>query len=474
MFEIDNGIYDRIATGKKLTAIDLFCGAGGTTTGFAMSGLVDTKICINHDENAIRNHKINHPECLHVIEDIRDFNVKLLPEINILWASLECTHFSVAKGGDSRDPDSRSLANYMPRYIRQTNPDYFIVENVMEFRNWSVLRQKTDKNGDLVFKASGEPWMIPDTNTKGEGLLYLAWVETICRLGYWHKWQKIDVADHNAYTSRSRYIGVFAKKGLPISFPNPTNHKQGGKIGLKPWRPVREVLDFSNPGKSVFGREKPLVDNTLRKIRKGLEKFHKSNTSYFIKYYGSGKNIADVNQPSPTITTKDFAGLVSIDFLYNQFGNGSSCQAIPADAIISNGSHSFIPCFLSDYDNYNKVYCSVNKPHPTVLASKRYTRLIEVVGGKGQLIIKNADSRQMIKLKKLCKLLGIKDIKMRMLTVDELLKIQGFPANYKLEGTQEQMKKYIGNSVVPILACRLIEKLHQVLLANTHKKAKIA
>ena len=124
-------------TNTKLTAGDLFCGAGGTTTGFDNSGLIDVKFCVNHDPLAIRSHAKNHPGCLHHTEDITAFNEKQLPKVDVLWASLECTHFSRAKGGESRDPDSRSLAEHMYRYIQQCEPDFFIVENVIEFLSWS-------------------------------------------------------------------------------------------------------------------------------------------------------------------------------------------------------------------------------------------------------------------------------------------------------------------------------------------------
>jgi DNA (cytosine-5)-methyltransferase 1 len=131
--------------------IDLFAGAGGTTTGIHLAGLENVKVvaCINHDYNALMSHWLNHPNCMHFVEDVRDFKVvealrelvnKLRSEfpgckIN-LWASLECTNYSKAKGGLPRDADSRTLAHALFMYIDELQPDYVWIENVREFMSW--------------------------------------------------------------------------------------------------------------------------------------------------------------------------------------------------------------------------------------------------------------------------------------------------------------------------------------------------
>lgn len=134
----------------KLLYIDLFCGAGGTTTGVEqaeLNGQACAKViaCVNHDVNAIASHQANHPDTLHFIEDIRTLDlteltihlnrmrVKYPNALVVLWASLECTNFSKAKGGQPRDADSRTLAEHLFRYIKQLDPDYIQIENVEEF-----------------------------------------------------------------------------------------------------------------------------------------------------------------------------------------------------------------------------------------------------------------------------------------------------------------------------------------------------
>lgn len=149
----------------KIYWIDLFCGAGGTSTGIHLSNENNKVLaCVNHDANAIKSHLENHPETIHFTEDIRNFNVvlnlkKIVKEIREkepkaiinLWASLECTNFSIAKGGQPRDADSRTLANDMFMYLEHLKPDYFYVENVREFMAWGPL----DHNGKPISKDKG-------------------------------------------------------------------------------------------------------------------------------------------------------------------------------------------------------------------------------------------------------------------------------------------------------------------------------
>ncbi len=154
----------------KLLYIDLFCGAGGTSTGVENArykGMNCAKViaCVNHDKNAIASHTANHPDTLHFTEDIRTLDLSSLMEHLrkcrnhypnakiVLWASLECTNFSIAKGGCSRDADSRTLAEHLYRYVETINPDYIQIENVKEFMTWGPLIAKvvTDKKTDAQY-----------------------------------------------------------------------------------------------------------------------------------------------------------------------------------------------------------------------------------------------------------------------------------------------------------------------------------
>lgn len=310
--------------------IDLFCGAGGTTTGLAQARnqhgdpVAIVAACVNHDAKAIKSHWMNHPEIIHYEEDIRTLDlsplVKLINQYRkaypwakiVLWASLECTNFSKAKGGQPRDADSRTLAEHLYRYVSALKPEYIQIENVVEFMSWGPL----DKNGKPVSRRNGSEW--------------LKWRRHMNAYGYYDEWREMNSADFGAYTSRNRLFGCFAKDGsipgdhrLPIAWPDPTHAKEGtGKTdlfgnGLKKWKPVKDVLDFDDEGKSIFGRNKPLSPKTLERIYAGLIKYVAGGKDAFIQKYYSGRpmgKVIPVTGPLGTITTVANQSLVQASY----------------------------------------------------------------------------------------------------------------------------------------------------------------
>ena len=255
----------------RLLYVDLFCGAGGTSTGVELSTLHGEKCakvvaCVNHDANAIASHLANHPEAKHFTEDIRTLDMVPLAAVVekarleyptaklVLWASLECTNFSKAKGGQPRDADSRTLANHLFRYIEALTPDCIQIENVVEFMSWGEI----DENGKPIDRLNGTD--------------YVRWCNRVQSYGYTFQWRELNAADFGAYTSRKRFFGQFVRHGLAGAFPEPTHCKNGYDVGgmfpmhLEKWRDVRDVLDFEDEGESIFGRKKPLVEKTLNRI----------------------------------------------------------------------------------------------------------------------------------------------------------------------------------------------------------------
>lgn len=409
---------------KQLLYIDLFCGAGGTSTGVNSARLdgeqcAEVIACVDHDANAIASHASNHPDALHFTEDIRTLELSPLVEhlescriknpdaLTVLWASLECTNFSKAKGGQPRDADSRTLAEHLFRYIEAIDPDYIQIENVEEFMSWGEV----DENGK------------PFSTDKGRS--YLRWVNNVKRYGYNFEHRILNAADYGAYTSRKRFFGIFAKKGLPIVFPEPTHSKNGEAAlfdTLHKWKPVREVLDLEDEGKSIFDRKKPLSDKTLERIYAGLIKFVAGGKQAFMVKYNSmnqrGRYVApSLEDPCPTVATQGRLALASVQFLSKQF-SGS-----PDDKNIS-----------------------IEAPAGTI------TTVISTESGDFAIAVYDTDSPIMVKIKEFMALYRIVDIKMRMLKISELKLIMGFPEDYVLIGTQADQKKFIGNAVEVTIA----------------------
>jgi len=433
---------DNINYSPRMKFVDLFCGAGGVTSGIEKAQSLGKKIadviaCVNHDPIAIESHRSNHPNAFHYAEDIRTLNIRpLIQLVNshredyiCLWASLECTNFSKAKGGLPRDADSRTLANDLFRYIDGINPDYVFIENVEEFMSWGPLNEQ------------GKPI------SKLEGIDYIKWVENVKSRGYNFDWKILNSADYGAYTSRKRFFGIFAKRNLPITFPEPTHSKKPQNdifMKQKKWKPVKEVLDFNDKGESIFGRKKNLSENTLKRIYAGLLKYVAGGKDVFLnKYHGNGENILGIEDTCSTLSTKDRLALVSCFLINRQYNNtGSSIEN---------------PCFT--------LIASMNK-------RPGYLIQTSMCSFRNQGIkIDNTDSDTLKKIKEFMILFGIVDIKMRMLRVSELLKIQGFSEGYILKGNQSDQKKFIGNSVVPIVAQKLIESIYESLIRINSKVA---
>lgn len=548
----------------KLLYVDLFCGAGGTTTGVEQASINGDKCakviaCVNHDPNAILSHAANHPDTLHFTEDIRTLNLApLLEHVEmkkrehpdayvVLWASLECTNFSRAKGGQPRDADSRTLAEHLFRYIETLRPDYIQIENVEEFMSWGELDEE------------GKPL------SKDQGRDYQRWICQVQKYGYDYDYRILNAADFGAYTSRKRFFGQFARLGLPMSFPVPTFAKIGGDDPLfgevyKKWRPVREVLDLNDEGTSIFARKKPLCEKTLERIYAGLVKFvaggKKKHESWILKYNSMNRqkhhNAPSIEEPCPTVAVQNRLGLVKLNFLSKQFSGDpmSKAQSIerPAGAVTCIDHHAFVTAYFGN--GYNS---SIEEPNPTITTKERHAivsidlnepmpdvpldkvkimsrqfianeysgggqissledvspailttpkqkmvtaeqylmnpqykseggsldnpcftliarmdkmppYLITTEQGDLAIVIGKEDTPMTCKIKEFMAMYGIIDIKMRMLNIGELKRIMGFPADYVLYGTQAEQKKFIGNAVEVNMSKVLCEALAEKLL----------
>lgn len=523
---------------KHLLYIDLFCGAGGTSTGVSSARLhndpcAEVIACVNHDANAIASHAANHPQALHFTEDIRTLELSPLnthiekckaenPDaLIVLWASLECTNFSKAKGGLPRDADSRTLAEHLYRYIEAIDPDYIQIENVEEFMSWGAL----DDNGKPV--------------SKDRGRCYVRWVNKVKRYGYNFDHRILNAADYGAYTSRKRFFGIFAKKGLPIVFPKQTHSKKAEHTlfgDLEQWKPVRDVLDFEDEGNSIFDRKKPLAEKTLERIYAGLIKYIAGGTTAFMVKYNSvnqktGKYVPpSLDAPCPTIATQGRLALASVSFLSKQFSGAPADKNIsvdgPAGTITTVDHHAFVSVHygngfntsceapaatLTTHDRMALVQVkrfianeysgggqvsSVESPNPAVLTNpkqklvsvkqhyllnpqfnsagssvddpcftlialmdKRPPSFVTIKHGAIRIEIYDNDSPMTVKIKEFMALYSIVDITMRMLKETELKLIMGFPKDYELIGTQADRKKFIGNAVEVTIARKLCEAL---------------
>jgi DNA (cytosine-5)-methyltransferase 1 len=580
-----------IPDNSTLAYVDLFCGAGGVSSGIISAGH-KVLAAVNHDPLAIASHEANHPGILHYAEDMRTLELSgIVAAVAaaraqgmriVLWASLECTNFSNAKGGAPRDADSRTLAEHLFRYIEAIKPDYVQIENVAEFMSWGPLNDK------------GRPV------SRTQGRDYLRWVNNVCSYGYHYDYKVLDCANYGDATHRRRLFGIFARHGLRIGFPAPTHGESaGGMMGgrLAPLRPVRECLDLHDHGLSIFGRKKPLVDKTLTRILAGLEKFvAKGNKQwmegsfsclccgntyvvpqsgefeqYFVprgrvghirslnrpcstlltksqeavvspqnflmqyysgndaakcrsidrpcstlttsphefvcrveftqdylhayacqpgrsinrpfatitttphhyavaveripafmtSYYGNS-DVADVKRPCPTLTTKDRHCPIWIDKQYGSGKHNYQSADAPAGAITTTPKLSLCTAYLFN-PGWSGNASSIDRPCPVIVARQDKAPLYYISTDEGQAIpairIEPTDSPVMVRIKMFMAAYGLSDIRMRMLTIKEMLRITSLPEDYTLMGTQADQKKFIGNAVPVRTVAALVSNL---------------
>jgi DNA (cytosine-5)-methyltransferase 1 len=481
---------------KKLFAADLFCGAGGTTTGAEQSGKVEVALAINHWRPAIYTHQTNHPHVRHVCATIdhvdpHDF---VDMKIDILMASPECIFHSNARGGKPVDDQRRATAWCVPRWAEVLRPKWIVIENVGEFEHWAPLG--SDKR--------------PLKSKKGE--IFLAWIGAIRALGYHLEWKKLNAANFGGATSRTRLF-IIARRGAskkPIPWPAPT-HSKGN------WASAASIIDWNRDCPSIFTRKRPLADKTIRRIEIGLRKFCGPDAEPFIVKLRRNATASGIDEPLGTITSGGSHHAIAQPFItsYHNGAHGhnrSSGTDEPLPVIDTNPRHAVVTPYLIDVNHGDDVKTgdrsypvteplgtvttkrgkalvtpfmvdihdrrrddktsSALDPLPTIVTKPGNSLVLPFITeyyGTGEarsideplstVTTKPRHGLAMVKLIETMRELSIVDIGFRMLDVDELAAAQGFPAGYHLHGTKAEQIKQIGNSVHTHVARAICEAI---------------
>lgn len=387
--------------------VDNFAGGGGASTGIEMATGLSVDIAINHDPAAIAMHKVNHPETEHYCESVWDVNpVEAVKgrKVGLAWFSPDCKHFSKAKGGKPVEKKIRGLAWIAVKWAIAVKPRVIMLENVEEFKTWGPI-----KDG------------YPDEGKKG--LTFSSFVKSLEALGYEVQFKELRACDYGAPTIRKRFFMIARCDGKPIVWPQPTHGDptslvvKAGK--LKPWRTAAEVIDWNIGTPSIFERKKPLAENTMLRISRGIQKFVvNSDKPYvvdgkacFIQHYythqGKETRASGLDEPLATVPTANRFGLVTA-FLTKYYGSD--------------------------------VGQAISEPLHTITTRDRF----------GLVTLKGSNYR-------------IVDIGMRMLQPHELYAAQGFPGNYIIDHDfygkpypkTEQVAR-CGNAVPPPFAEQLV------------------
>ncbi len=381
----------------KISGGDVFCGAGGFTTGAlqavnAAGGTVKDWLAINHWPRAISTHTANHPHAQHLcmrLDQVRPEDAVKSKRMDILLASPECTHHSVARGGMPMNDQSRAGAWSVIDWVNRIHIETLLIENVREFRNWGPLNRR----GRPIKKKAGQT--------------YQAFLNALRAAGYTVEDRLINCADYGDPTTRTRLF-IQAQRTRPVCWPEPTH---AGK-----WRAAREIIDWRLKGESIFSRKKPLSPKTLARIEAGLLKFGlgpflaKTCNACSGKKNAANWNVHDVARPLGAVTSASERALVEPFIVEwdHQGGNGSGCRSdrSPMSTVTTKARHGLVEPFIVRYqgnhkgrDNSKRLAQSVNKPLGAVTTENRFAMaepfLVELRGTNNNQISGSAKSVDM-------------------------------------------------------------------------------
>lgn len=394
---------------RKILVADLFCGAGGSSTGaeraLARLGLDMELVCVNHWGTALETHQRNHPRARHYCADISQVRPhQVVPEgyLDLLMASPTCTHHSIARGGKPTSDQQRSDPWHVIAWLTELRVKRMLIENVWEFTKWGPVDPETRR---------------PIKGREGE--YFRLWIDTIRRLGATSvEWRKLNSADVGGATTRQRFFGFFRFDDRRLVLPVATHARRdlAPEKGLKPYRPAREIIDWSIEGKSIFRRKKPLAEKTLRRIYAGIVRFgwpepfivvlrqhmaaqgidvplpaltaggtHVGLVQPIILNRGSdgrGETRAhSIDAPMPTATARG-AGYLVEPFVLSRHGEGAPRGVDePPPTQVAKHSH----CLISPYSGSGsgETLTSGEDPLPTATVKARFGLVVPVTHTQG-------------------------------------------------------------------------------------------
>lgn len=480
--------------------VDGFCGAGGATRGiheaFADLGIEYEEIAINHWMPAINTISYNNPNIKAYCMDMSVAKPEeLVPdgEIDLLWMSPSCTHFSRAKGDRPLSDQLRMQPNHVHEWIDRTKLiRHIIIENVPEFMKWGPLDPEDNK---------------PVERLKGK--CFKNWIDGLRARDYIVDWRVVNCADYGDATTRKRFFLKAVRRGYGrIRWPEPTHaeHPEPDLWGrtLKPWRTVSECLDYSDIGKSIFDRKTPLAENTMRRVIVGLQKYCNIDLKPFIVKLNRNGDAESVDSPLSTIVAGGGHHLLCRPFLVRA-NRGCYAESVerPISSIVAHTNHHALcqPIIIDHFkngkpmdtsrplgaqtthDRFSVVNTFVlgqqggaelrpdNQPMPTISTAGAIRKVDAVIldmsrpGGHDSGHI-HSDREPMQTLTTYDNMQGcfalledgrLLDVRIRMLKPSELAAAHSFPEGFVLTGNRAEQVKQIGNSV-PVQTAKAMVK----------------
>lgn len=380
--------------------VDNFAGGGGASTGIEMAIGRSVDIAINHDPDAIAMHKANHPASKHYCEDVWQVDpVEACAgnPVALAWFSPDCKHFSRAKGGKPVDKNIRGLAWVAIKWAYTVRPKVLMLENVPEIQTWGPL----GKDGKPIKERAGETFMgfilaltggIPTWHPAYQEMCDALSIEPTSEmaqklqkgLGYKVQHRTLKSCDYGAPTTRTRFYLIARCDGRPIVWAEPTHapkDSEAVKQGLKlPYHTAAECIDWSIPAQSIFERKKPLAENTMRRIARGIQKFVIDNPEPFIvtvNHSGEGFRGQSTDEPLGTITAKNGYGVVTPTIMCNNTNNVGASVETPLPTVTTGNRNylvapSIVPIGYGEREGQAPRVNKVDEPLGTVVSSGKH------------------------------------------------------------------------------------------------------
>jgi DNA (cytosine-5)-methyltransferase 1 len=487
---------------ETIKAADLFCGAGGASEALRRACQEIERrldlVAINHWPTAIQTHTLNHPGARHICAAVEAVDPRqAVPggRLHLLTAGPECTHHSSARGGRPVNDQSRASAWHILRWLELLRVDNVLIENVPEFQTWGPL----GVNGRPLKRRKGET--------------YQAFLQALQSLGYRVDARVLNAADYGDPTTRKRLFIQARRGNRQITWPAPTHSRTGGATlfgRTERWRPARDVIDWSIPSKSIFGRKKPLSPKTMARIIAGLRRFGGKQLEPFLVCMEHQGSVRSLDQPLPTITTARGGAMAVVEpflmhvthgedsgrthslehpvptvtgahrgelalcepfILQQQSGGAPRSVDQPLPAIATDGAQALIEPFLVAYHSEKpgeqpRVH-GLDEPLGVVTTENRFGLVEPFVAsyyGTKNLSPVSAPLPTVTTKDRFALVLPVVngqvlDIRLRMLKPHELASAMSLGDGYKFAGNQGDQVKQIGNAWPRRLGQALIGEL---------------
>jgi len=436
-----------------ISVVDLFCGAGGVSTGLARAcerlGMDrPSLVAVNHWSVAVETHRRNHPWANHYCARVESLDPKAVApgRSDLIVAGVECTHHSNARGGKPMSDQSRASAWHVLHWAEQLRTRDILIENIPEFRSWGPLNAK----GRPIKARRGETFQ--------------AFVAALESLNYRVEWRILNSADYGDPQKRRRLFLRARAHRRKIHWPAETHDEQPSLIH-EPWRTAREIIDWSDLGTSIFGRKRPLKPRTIARIEEGIRRFGGEHAESFLCLLWGQSTVRSVDKPLPTVTAGGGHVGLATPFLVPRHGERPT-QAPrthsvdrPIPTIAATNAPSIVTPFILPHDQFtasNGAFVdSVDKPIRTVTAHNgndthlvspflvpyyrtgtphRVEEPLQTVTTRDRFALVTPDGHAM-------------DIFFRMLKVRELARAQSFPDDYEFTGNKGETVRQIGNAI---------------------------